>query len=139
MRTIRNIYELTINETRAEIVIHPMPVIKAERGQMHQLFQNLIGNAIKYSMPGIPKIVVGCDEQADQWLFYVKDHGVGINAKFFDKIFVIFQRLHNRSDYSGTGIGLAICKKIVERHRGKIWVESEAGQGSTFFVTLPKY
>ncbi|RYY27255.1 MAG: PAS domain S-box protein, partial [Chitinophagaceae bacterium] len=138
LRSVRNIFELSIRETNADLVIHPLPVIKGERAQIHQLFQNLIGNAIKYSQPAAPKIEVGFNEVDNNWVFYVKDQGVGINPKFFDKIFIIFQRLHNRSDFSGTGIGLAICKKIVERHGGSIWVESEQGQGSTFFVRLPK-
>ncbi len=138
LKSVRNIYNLAINETSAELIIHPLPVIKGERAQIHQLFQNLVGNAIKYSHPEPPRIEIGHEDQGDSWLFYVKDQGVGIDPKFFDKIFIIFQRLHNRSAYSGTGIGLAICKKIVERHGGNIWVESEPRQGSTFFVKLPK-
>jgi light-regulated signal transduction histidine kinase (bacteriophytochrome) len=102
------------------------------------LFQNLIGNAIKYSIPGPPRIEVGYEDEPAHWLFYVKDEGIGINPKFFEKIFIIFQRLHNKTEFSGTGIGLAICKKIVERHGGTITVESEPGKGSTFFIRLPK-
>jgi PAS domain S-box-containing protein len=139
MNSVKNIYMLAIRETGAELLIHPLPVIKAEKGQIHQLFQNLVGNAIKYSNPGPPKIEIGYEEQPEHWQFYVKDQGIGINQKFFDKIFVIFQRLHNKTEYTGTGIGLAICKKIVERHGGTIRVESEQGKGSTFFIRLPKF
>jgi PAS domain S-box-containing protein len=139
LRSVKNIYTLAIRETGAQLIVHPLPVIKAEKGQIHQLFQNLVGNAIKYSNPGPPRIEVGYEEQPEHWQFYVKDHGIGINQKFFEKIFVIFQRLHNKNEYTGTGIGLAICKKIVERHGGGIWVESEQGKGSTFFVRLPKF
>ncbi|HTE27866.1 sensor histidine kinase [Flavitalea sp.] len=139
MNSVKNIYTLAIRETKADLIVHPMPVIKAEKGQIHQLFQNLVGNAIKYSSPEPPRIEVGYEEQAEHWQFYVKDHGIGINQKFYDKIFVIFQRLHNKSEYTGTGIGLAICKKIVERHGGTIWVESEQCKGSTFFIRLPKF
>ncbi|RYY14920.1 MAG: PAS domain S-box protein, partial [Chitinophagaceae bacterium] len=138
LRSVKNIYTLAIRETGAEVVVHPLPVIKGEKAQIHQLFQNLVGNAIKYSSPGPPRIEVGHEEFPGYWQFYVKDQGIGINPKFFDKIFVIFQRLHNKSEYTGTGIGLAICKKIVERHGGSIWVESEQDKGSTFFIRLPK-
>jgi PAS domain S-box-containing protein len=138
MESVKNIYTLAILETRADLIVHPLPVIQAEKGQIHQLFQNLVGNAIKYS-PDPPRIEVGYRDEPEYWQFYVKDQGIGINQKFFDKIFVIFQRLHNKSEFTGTGIGLAICKKIVERHGGNIWVESEQGKGSTFFIRLPKF
>jgi len=139
LKSVENIFLLTLRESGGKLMIHPLPVIKAEKGQIHQLFQNLIGNAIKYSSPRPPLIEVGYEDQELHWQFFVKDHGIGINPKFFDKIFIIFQRLHNKSEFSGTGIGLAICKKIVERHGGNIWVESEPGDGSTFFVRLPKF
>ncbi|RYG29930.1 MAG: PAS domain-containing sensor histidine kinase, partial [Chitinophagaceae bacterium] len=139
LNSVKMIYSLAITESSAELVIHPLPVIKAEKAQMHQLFQNLVGNAIKYSSPSPPRIEVGYEELPNDWQFYVRDQGIGIHPKFFEKIFVIFQRLHNKTEYSGTGIGLAICKKIVERHGGVIWVESEPGKGTCFFVRLPKY
>jgi PAS domain S-box-containing protein len=139
IKSVQALYSLAIAETGTTLTIEPLPVIKAEKAQMQQLFQNLIGNAIKYSKPGPPRIVVGCEDKHDFWQFYVKDHGIGINPKFFDKIFIIFQRLHNKTEYTGTGIGLAICKKIVERHGGAIWVESEPGKGSVFFIRLPKH
>ena len=116
-----------------------LPEIFAARSPIQQLFQNLISNAIKYQQPGsIPKINITGIEKDDHWLFAVEDNGIGIDPEYFSKIFVIFQRLHNKDEYSGTGIGLAICKKIVDNHNGKIWVESVYGKGSTFYFTIPK-
>jgi signal transduction histidine kinase len=106
--------------------------------QLVQLFQNLIANAIKFrSRPG-PRIVVSAEAENGCWRFAVQDDGIGIGQEYFDRIFVMFQRLHSRSAYPGTGIGLAICKKIVERHGGRIWVESEPGQGTVFTFTLQR-
>jgi light-regulated signal transduction histidine kinase (bacteriophytochrome) len=102
------------------------------------LFQNLISNAIKYQSKESPKIQIRYKEEQDHYLFEVQDNGIGIDPAFHEKIFVIFHRLHSRSEYGGTGIGLAICKKIVERHNGNIWVKSAVGEGSTFFFTLSK-
>ncbi|MCM1981841.1 sensor histidine kinase [Lyngbya confervoides] len=127
-----------IEKTQAKISADPLPTIVADGTQLMQLFQNLIGNAIKFRKPGeVPQIHIGVERQDDAWLFSVKDNGIGIDPSFADRIFVIFQRLHTRDEYPGSGMGLAICKKIVECHRGQIWVESEAGQGSTFFFTIP--
>jgi signal transduction histidine kinase len=110
----------------------------ADSTQMSQLFQNLIGNAIKFRREGsTPEIHIGCRRDGDNWILTFKDNGIGIAPEFHERIFVIFQRLHSRDKYPGTGIGLAICKKIVDHHGGRIRVESEPGQGSTFIVTLP--
>ena len=110
----------------------------ADKTQMIQLFQNLIGNALKYSGDKQPCIEIEATEKEDEWLFAVKDNGIGFDERFAEKIFVIFQRLHNRSEYSGTGIGLAICKKIIDRHGGKIYAHSVPGEGSTFWFTIKK-
>jgi signal transduction histidine kinase len=106
--------------------------------QVQQLFHNLISNALKYSNKEKCEIEIGCKERNEMFEFYVKDNGIGIEPQFFPKIFIIFQRLHTKTEYSGTGIGLAICKKIVERLGGNIWVTSEIGKGSTFHFTVPK-
>jgi chemotaxis family two-component system sensor kinase Cph1 len=127
-----------IAETGVVITFDPMPTIVADGTQLMQLFQNLIGNAIKFKQKvEPPQIHVGVQRQEDAWLFSIKDNGIGIDPQFADRIFVIFQRLHTRDEYPGSGMGLAICKKIVECHRGRIWVESELGHGATFFFTIP--
>lgn len=138
LTNILRVYDSTIKKTGAAIKAAQLPVVNGNKTQLNQLFQNLLGNALKYRSSEKPVVEIGCKEQAGQWLFYVKDNGIGIDPKFFDKIFIIFQRLHNKNEYSGTGIGLAICKKIVERHGGKIWVESNPNQGSIFYFTLKK-
>ncbi|MDB5192842.1 MAG: multi-sensor signal transduction histidine kinase [Segetibacter sp.] len=131
-------YSSTLQETQGKIHYSAMPVVNGNSTQLLQLFQNLVGNAIKYKSENVPEIHIDFKELEDQFEFKVSDNGIGIEPRFFHKIFIIFQRLHNREQYSGTGIGLAICKKIVERHGGKIWVESEPGKGSTFYFTIPK-
>jgi PAS domain S-box-containing protein len=133
-----NLLKLEIRESRATLQVHPLPKIIAIESQVQQLFQNLISNALKYKTNAAPHIEIGYTEEQGYWTFFVKDNGIGIDPKYFEKIFIIFQRLHDKTTYSGTGIGLAICKKIVEKHGGKIWVTSEVGQGSTFYFTIPK-
>ncbi len=127
-----------ITENNAKIKVYPLPEIKANKVQITQLFQNLISNAIKYRSSSIPEIEVGCTADDEFYNFYVKDNGIGIENKYFEKIFVIFQRLHNKEAYSGTGVGLSICKKIVEKHGGKFTVTSALGKGSIFKFTIAK-
>ncbi|MCX5643338.1 MAG: ATP-binding protein [Phycisphaerae bacterium] len=127
----------SIEESGAVIQVDPMPIIPADALQLTQLYQNLIANAIKFRSDRPPEIHVGARREQDAWLFWVRDNGIGIDAQYAERIFLIFQRLHTRKMYPGTGIGLAICKRIVERHGGSIWVESQPGQGSTFYFTLP--
>lgn len=123
----------------AEININKLPVVFVNRSLIEQLIQNLISNALKYSMPGKPEIWINCEEKEEQYLFSVKDNGIGIDPKYTETIFALFKRLHTaRENYKGTGVGLAICKKIVERHGGNIWVESEQGKGSIFYFTINK-
>ena len=131
--------EVTINENKAIITHEPLPVVLADKTQISQVFQNLISNAIKFQSVDKPKINISVEKEENQWLFGVEDNGIGINPKHSDRIFEVFKRLHKKKDYPGTGIGLAICKKIIERHGGRIWVESGLGKGSIFYFTLPKY
>jgi PAS domain S-box-containing protein len=128
-----------IKEQQAEVIIGELPIVTGDRNQLAQLFQNLIDNAIKYRKPDEPpRIHIGAEEKENAWEFRISDNGIGFDPQFAERIFQIFQRLHVIGEYSGTGIGLAICKRIVERHGGRIWVESEPGRGSTFYFTLPK-
>ncbi len=135
---VTDLLKLKIRESGATLQVHPLPKIIAIESQLQQLFQNLVSNALKYKTKAAPHIEIGATEEETHWTFYVKDNGIGIDPKYFEKIFIIFQRLHDKTTYSGTGIGLAICKKIVEKHGGKIWVTSAVGKGSTFYFTLPR-
>ncbi|HEX9397648.1 MAG TPA: PAS domain S-box protein [Burkholderiales bacterium] len=127
-----------VEESSAAVTWDPLPRVSADESQLAQLFQNLVGNALKFRSASVPRIHVACIEKEADFEFAVSDNGIGIEPQYFERIFMVFQRLHNKAEYPGTGIGLAICKKVVERHGGRIWVTSKAGAGSTFHFTLPK-
>ncbi|MGB8701863.1 MAG: ATP-binding protein, partial [Thermosynechococcaceae cyanobacterium] len=129
--------QVAIAQSQAIITHDPLPQVTADPSQLTQLFQNLIGNAIKFRREDPPQVHIGVEYTQRKCLFSVQDNGIGMDTQYLDKIFIIFQRLHSRAEYPGTGIGLAICKKIVERHGGTLWVESQLGRGSTFRFTLP--
>ncbi len=128
----------TIEENKAVITNDDLPEVIADETQLIQVFQNLIGNAIKFRSSDPPRIHISAELKGKEWLFSVRDNGIGIDPRYFDRIFIIFQRLHSRDEYPGTGIGLTLCKRIIERHGGKIRVESEPGKGSTFYFTIPE-
>lgn len=131
--------QATIQESGALVTTVDLPRVMGDRGQLVQVFQNLIANAVKFHRPEEPpRIHVSAERTGGFWTFRVADNGIGIESKYFDQVFQVFQRLHTRSEYPGTGIGLAICKRAIERFGGRIWVESEPGTGSTFFFTLPE-
>jgi light-regulated signal transduction histidine kinase (bacteriophytochrome) len=128
---------VAIEENQAIITHDRLPTVTVDAVQMRQLLQNLIGNAIKFKGPEAPRVHIRAEQRPNEWLFSVRDNGIGIDPQYKERIFAIFQRLHSRQEYRGTGIGLAICNRIVERHGGRIWVRSELGKGSTFFFTIP--
>ena len=138
LNEVTAVFANSIIESNAVVHIGQLPKITANKTQMFQLFQNLLGNALKYAGKSPPEIDINCLEEDKQFVFSVQDNGIGIKPVFFDKIFVLFQRLHHKSEYSGTGIGLTICKKIVEKHGGKIWVTSTPGEGSCFYFSIAK-
>jgi PAS domain S-box-containing protein len=129
--------KIAIAEKNASVSVDPMPTVDGDAGQLTQLFQNLISNGIKFCGEGTPRIHVSARRGEDEWVFSVTDNGIGIEPQYMERIFVIFQRLHTRDQYPGTGIGLAICKKIVEGHGGRMWVESEPGKGASFLFSIP--
>ena len=129
---------ITIEQSGAVVSHDSLPAIETDETQLTQVFQNLVGNAIKYRSAEVPRVRVSATKNGDnEWIFSVRDNGLGIAPQYFEKIFIIFQRLHGRDEFEGTGIGLAICKKVLERLGGRIWVESQPGTGSTFYFALP--
>lgn len=133
----RDNLQVAVQESGATVTSERLPTVMGDFTQLVQLFQNLIGNAIKFRGEEPPEISVGVERRGRDWTFRVRDNGIGIDPRYAERVFVIFQRLHTREDYPGTGIGLAVCKRIVERHGGRMWIESEPGEGSMFFFTLP--
>ncbi len=131
--------KVAVEESGAVVTHDPLPTLKVDSTQITQSFQNLIANGIKYRDSRHPEIHIGAEEKNGEWLFSVKDNGIGIDSKYFERIFIIFQRLHGRDKYDGTGMGLAMCKKIVGRHGGTMWVESEPAKGSVFYFTIPRH
>ncbi|HZD42814.1 MAG TPA: ATP-binding protein, partial [Methanomicrobiales archaeon] len=130
--------KIPIEESGAEVTHDPLPSVLADESQLQQVFLNLIANAIKFHREGVPpKVHISARWKGGMWEYSVQDNGIGIEPEYYHKIFIIFQRLHGREQYSGTGIGLALVKRIIERHGGRIWVRSEPGKGSTFSFTLP--
>jgi len=129
--------ELIIKETNAEIICHPLPSLSAHKSFIVQIFQNLISNSIKYRSDKAPRVEIAAQQKENQWEFTIQDNGIGIEFQYANKLFVIFQRLHPKGRYPGTGIGLAVCKRMVEMHKGKIWIEPHTGAGAVFKFTLP--
>ena len=127
-----------IEEASAAVTYDPLPTVQGDEVQLGQLLQNLIGNALKFRSDSVPRIHLGVTDSPHEWTIEVRDNGIGLEPQYYERIFMVFQRLHNKGEYPGTGIGLAICKKVVERHGGRIWVESRPGDGSSFYFTLPK-
>ena len=134
--TLANL-QTAIDETKATVTHDPLPTVLADESQLTQVYQNLLSNAIKFHGQAPPTIHIGAERNDGEWVFSFQDNGIGMDPQYYERIFVIFQTLHPRDQYPGTGIGLALCKRIVERHGGRIWVESEPGRGSTFYFTIP--
>jgi light-regulated signal transduction histidine kinase (bacteriophytochrome) len=138
MEDVFNILRISIEEKKATITYQGLPSIIGDKFQMTQLWQNLISNALKFHSEQPLKINIKAENKIDEWLFSIEDNGIGISPEFHERIFIIFQKLHSQDRYEGTGIGLALCQKIITRHRGKIWVESDKGKGTKFLFTIPK-
>jgi len=137
VKSVLDSLKVAIEESRAEIICEPLPVVRADTVQLAQVFQNLIGNAIKFQAQHSPCIRIGAKQNDKKWTFLVEDNGIGIDKQYSERVFQMFQRLHERGRYDGNGIGLAIAKKIVERHGGRIWFDSEPEHGTTFYFTIP--
>lgn len=134
---VRKLLTVAIEEKSATLTVDPLPHIQADETMMIQLFQNLISNAIKYQKDNKPDVHIGATRAGNEWTFSVRDNGIGVETKDLERIFIVFQRLHTKQEYAGTGIGLAVCKKVVELHGGRIWAESTLGVGTTFYFTIP--
>lgn len=136
---VRSDLEFALREKNVRFEVQDtMPTITCNESQMKLVFRNLISNAIKFNDKPVPEIAIGYVEGPRDYRFFVRDNGIGIEPQYFEKIFGIFQRLHRSEDYGGTGVGLTIVHKIIDLHQGRIWVESKAGEGTTFFFTIPK-
>jgi light-regulated signal transduction histidine kinase (bacteriophytochrome) len=138
METVLSNLSMAVKESGAEVTHSDLPPLSCDATQLTQLLQNLVGNAIKFHGEARPEVHVTAEAKDAEWVFCVRDNGIGIEPQYYERIFTIFQRLHTRRAYSGSGIGLAICKKIVSLHGGRIWVESAAGKGARFYFTYPK-
>lgn len=137
VHTVTQNLHQAIQDSSATVICTELPTVRADASQLTQVFQNLIANAIKFRGSQAPEVHVEAEREEDQWRFAVRDNGIGIDSQFAERIFVIFQRLHSHEEYPGTGIGLALCRKVIERHGGRIWVDSQPGKGATFFFTIP--
>ena len=127
-----------IEDSGAVVTHDPLPTVTADGVQLTQLFENIVGNAIKFHGVDLPRVHVSSKRNGDgEWIFSVRDNGIGIDSQYFERIFVMYQRLHGRDEFPGTGMGLTVCKKVAERHNGRMWVESSLGNGSTFYLALP--
>lgn len=131
-----NNLDVSIKEHQASITVGALPRLRVDTSNFIRLFQNLIGNSLKYRSAAPPVIDISCEKSGKEWRFCIRDNGIGINPAYLDKIFVIFKRLHSKTKYPGTGIGLALCKKIIDRHGGRIWADSSGAGGTTFYFTL---
>ena len=129
--------EILIKENEAGIIYNNLPTLKAHKNFIISVFQNLIGNSLKYRSEEAPRVEISAQQMSREWEFTVSDNGIGIEPEFVNKLFVLFQRLHSKSEYAGTGIGLTFCKSMIERHGGKIWIEPRSGKGAVFKFTLP--
>jgi chemotaxis family two-component system sensor kinase Cph1 len=135
-QTLRDL-QMTIMENETVVTHDPLPTVRSNAGQLGQVFQNLIGNALKFRGAAPPRVHISARREGAQWVLSVRDNGIGLDPQHSTRIFQVFQRLHTQDEYPGTGIGLTVCQKIVECHGGQIWVESEPGNGATFHFTLP--
>ena len=134
--TLSNL-EVAIGESEAEVVYSDLPSVMGDPSQLRQLFQNIIGNALKFRSENRPCVQLAAKRDGDQWTFSIRDNGVGFDQRYAERVFGVFKRLHRNADIPGTGIGLAICQRIIDRHGGRIWAESKLGEGSCFYFTLP--